>query len=81
MDGEKGVPITQHFWDDLMESSRKWGMYTYEQDWLDSEFDNVTQLHTNATLGRTWLVQMGTAAAKHGLTIQVYFSLLLTTRA
>jgi hypothetical protein len=71
MDGEKGLPLEQAFWDDLMESSRKWGLYTYEQDWLDREFDDVKQLTTNASLARTWLMQMGTAAAKHGLTIQV----------
>ena len=64
------VPLTQAFWDDLMESSKKWGLSVYEQDWLDSEYDNVGVLHTNATLARTWLMQMGTAAQKHGLTIQ-----------
>ena len=74
MDGTKGVPLTQDFWDDLMESSRKWGLYTYEQDWLDREFDDVKQLTTNATLARTWLMQMGTAAQKHGLTIQYCMS-------
>ena len=64
------VPLTQAFWDDLMESSKKWGLSVYEQDWLDREYDNVGVLHTNATLARTWLMQMGTAAQKHGLTIQ-----------
>jgi hypothetical protein len=74
MDGEKALPLTQDFWDDLMESSRKWGLYTYEQDWLDREFDGLKQLTENATLGRTWLMQMGTAAAKHSLTIQYCMS-------
>eukprot|EP00966_Prymnesium_polylepis_P084938 1966463-Prymnesium_polylepis.1 len=40
------------------------------RDWLDDEYDNVVYLNTNATAGRTWLLQMGAAAAKHDLTIQ-----------
>ena len=67
------VPLEQRFWDFLMESSKKWGLSVYEQDWLDREYDNVGVLHTNATLARTWLMQMGTAAQKHGLTIQCAF--------
>jgi hypothetical protein len=57
-----------------MEDSRKWGLYTYEQDWLCDEFDDVKQLNENVSLARTWLMQMGTAAAKHGLTIQYCMS-------
>jgi len=68
------LPLTQRFWDYLMESSRKWGLYTYEQDWLDDEYDRMSPLQTNATLARTWLMQMGTAAEKHGLTIQYCMS-------
>lgn len=67
---QRAVPLTQDFWDMLMESSRKWGLYTYEQDWLDVEFQEMNALYQNATLGRTWLQQMGAAAAKNGLTIQ-----------
>ena len=39
-------------------------MFTYEQDWLDDEYDRVVHLNTNATAGRTWLMQMGAAAAR-----------------
>lgn len=42
----------------------------YEQDWLDTEYDNMLYLNTNATAARTWLLQMGTAAARNDLTIQ-----------
>ena len=44
------------------------------QDWLDTEYDNVMHLNLNATAARTWLLQMGSAAAKHGLTIQYCMS-------
>ena len=31
----------QGFWDDLMASSRAWGLKTYEQDWLHNEFTGL----------------------------------------
>ena len=40
------------------------GMFMYEQDWLDDEYDRVVHLNTNATAGRTWLMQMGAAASR-----------------
>ena len=57
-----------------MKSSREWGLTTYEQDWLDDEFDKFLPLTTSATLGRTWLLQMGTAAANNGISIQYCMS-------
>ena len=51
-----GWPTEQRFWDDLMYNSSQWGLFMYEQDWLDTEYDNVVVLNTNATAGRTWLV-------------------------
>ena len=67
-------PMEQRFWDDLMYNSSKWGLYMYEQDWLDTEYDNMRYLNTNATAARTWLLQMGSAAAKNDLTIQYCMS-------
>ena len=34
-------PTEQRFWDDLLYNSTKWGLFMYEQDWLDTEYDNV----------------------------------------
>ena len=34
-------PTEQRFWDDLLYNSSKWGLFMYEQDWLDTEYDNV----------------------------------------
>ena len=45
------------------------------QDWLNVEFDNVDALQQDAQLGRQWLLQMGRAADKYGLTIQYCMSL------
>ena len=40
-----------------MYNSSQWGLFMYEQDWLDTEYDNVVVVNTNATAGRTWLVR------------------------
>jgi hypothetical protein len=34
-------PAEQRFWDDLMYNSSQWGLATYEQDWLNTEYDHV----------------------------------------
>jgi hypothetical protein len=68
------LPNDQEFWNYLMKSSKKWGLTTYEQDWLDDEFDNFLPLTNSATLGRDWLMQMGTAAEKNGIAIQYCMS-------
>eukprot|EP00055_Hartaetosiga_balthica_P010247 m.43186 g.43186 ORF g.43186 m.43186 type:complete len:767 (+) comp7096_c0_seq2:66-2366(+) len=64
------APLTQEFWDFLMSSSKAWGLYTYEQDWLYNEFEGVPYLHENVTMAREWLLQMGRAADANGLSIQ-----------
>jgi hypothetical protein len=43
----------------------------YEQDWLFNELEGVPLLTQNATAGRDWLMQMGRAAEKAGITIQL----------
>eukprot|EP00052_Salpingoeca_macrocollata_P034590 m.12039 g.12039 ORF g.12039 m.12039 type:complete len:746 (-) comp6683_c0_seq1:50-2287(-) len=72
--GEKGVPTEQRFWDDLMLAKKKTGMFMYEQDWLDVEFDDVPVLQTSATLARQWMLQMGEAARRNGVTFQACMS-------
>ncbi|CAK0821955.1 unnamed protein product [Prorocentrum cordatum] len=67
-------PTEQRFWDDLLYNSSAWGLFMYEQDWLDTEYDNVRHLNLNATAARTWLMQMGAAAARNHLTIQYCMS-------
>ena len=64
------VPLEQRFWDDLIANSTKWGMSTYEQDWLYNEFNNCSLLHESATQARTWLMQMGHACENNDVTVQ-----------
>jgi hypothetical protein len=63
--------IFQAFWDWLMESNRNWGMMTYEQDWLYNEFQGLNATLTDATMARRWLMEMGSAAKRNDITIQV----------
>lgn len=71
----KGLPDDAQFWDDLFANSTKWGLRTYEQDWMDAQTLEYRPLMTNITLGKTWLKQMADAALKHGITIQYCMSL------
>ena len=68
--GRFSLPLTQRFWDDLFLNNTDWGLAVYEQDWLDTTWDNLQALQTNITLGRDWLLQMGRAAAAVGVNIQ-----------
>lgn len=73
--GYIALPTQQEFWDYLMETSRRWGLVVYEQDWLNEVQDQLEALSTDPQLGRTWLLQMGRAADKNGITIQYCMSL------
>ena len=42
----------------------------YEQDWMCTEYDGVTQLQENISLGDAWLLGMATGAASSNRTIQ-----------
>ena len=64
----------QNFWDWLFKLSRRWGLMTYEQDWMTAQFLGVTPLLQNISLGKTWLNVLGKAAEKNGLTIQYCMS-------
>nr|KAG5710636.1 hypothetical protein BaRGS_013282 [Batillaria attramentaria] len=72
---EKAVPNDQSFWDDLLANATKaWGLYTYEQDWLNREFSGMDALLSDINLGATWLNQMAEGAVKSNLTVQYCMS-------
>ncbi len=72
---QRSLPNDQTFWMDLFSNATKWGLKTYEQDWLNHQTLDFTPLMTNITLGRTWLKQMGNAALAYNITIQYCMSL------
>ncbi|XP_041369682.1 uncharacterized protein LOC121383654 [Gigantopelta aegis] len=69
----KSLPTDQNFWNALLNKARKWGLVTYEQDWL-CDISGLDVLLTDISLGEMWLKQMGNAAAKNGITIQYCMS-------
>eukprot|EP00971_Amphidinium_carterae_P084536 1673184-Amphidinium_carterae.1 len=48
---EVSVPDDQQFWNDLLMNKTKSGMFMYEQDWLNIEFDKSRSLGEDASLG------------------------------
>lgn len=72
---QKSLPDDDQFWSDLFNNSTKWGLVTYEQDWLNHQTLDFTPLLTDPNLGRRWLLQMGLNAGKHNITVQYCMSL------
>ena len=72
--GGLAFPLQQEFWDWLLSDASKWGLRTYEQDWLYNEFSEMNYTLSSPTAARQWLIQMGTAAEKQGLTVQYCMS-------
>eukprot|EP00047_Mylnosiga_fluctuans_P005404 m.240269 g.240269 ORF g.240269 m.240269 type:complete len:744 (+) comp13641_c0_seq1:87-2318(+) len=70
IDPKMAIPTDADFWNHLITDKRDTGMLMYEQDWLDVQFDNTPALQASATLARQWMLQMGAAAARAGVTIQ-----------
>merc|ERR1719384_2539868 len=60
--GAASLPLTERFWDTLFAKAKKWGMTTFEQDWLNRQMQYLPDLFQNITLGEMWLKQMGRAA-------------------
>lgn len=71
----KSLPDDQKFWDDLFLNASKWGLETYEQDWLITQTMQFTPTLTDVDLGRRWLLQMGIGASKQNITIQYCMAL------
>ena len=70
------LPVGGDFWLALFEKARAegWGLIGYEQDWMDVQTERLPALTRNATLGRTWLLEMGLAADAMGISIQYCMS-------
>jgi hypothetical protein len=56
------VPDDQRFWDDLLSNKTADGMTMYEMDWMNDQFGSSRSMLENITLGRTWLMQVESAA-------------------
>ncbi|MHA1372232.1 MAG: hypothetical protein ACTSRA_21235, partial [Promethearchaeota archaeon] len=64
------APKSQDFWDDLFKAAKQWGLSCYLQDWLSYQYDEIEPMKSDVNFANDWTLNMGRAAAKHGLTIQ-----------
>eukprot|EP00659_Diplonema_papillatum_P007521 gene7521-11520_t len=69
------IPQDQEFWDDLLAEAKVWGLATYEQDWLNDEFNWLNCTRSSPTVAKNWLRQMGAAARKNDVHVQYCMSL------
>ncbi|NVM05081.1 MAG: hypothetical protein HWN67_22360 [Candidatus Helarchaeota archaeon] len=65
-----GLPLEFEFWDMLMKRAKSWGLVMYEQDWMNNQFRKFKYLRNDVLHARKWLLDMGNAAAKYGITLQ-----------
>ncbi|MHA1383211.1 MAG: hypothetical protein ACTSR3_05600 [Candidatus Helarchaeota archaeon] len=65
-----GLPLENNFWDYIMKQAKSWGLALYEQDWMNNQFKKFKYLRNHVEHARTWLLQMGQAASKYGISIQ-----------
>ncbi|XP_071096800.1 uncharacterized protein [Haliotis cracherodii] len=68
--GDMALPKDEAFWDFLFGEAKQWGMTTYIQDNMTEIFRQFDYLKMDLDYGRDWLMNMGTAATKHNITIQ-----------
>jgi len=70
IEDDMALPLETAFWEELFRSpTEQWGLATYEQDWLPSQFGMNATLRS-ATLGRQWLKQMADAALNANITVE-----------
>ncbi len=64
------MSIDPAYWDFLMTYAKESNIAVYEQDWMISHSNHFKAFKAELGFGETWLREMATAAARHGLTIQ-----------
>ncbi len=64
------LPLEYEFWDMLMKQTKSWGLAMYEQDWMNNQFKKFKYLRNDVEHARKWLLDMGNAAARYGITMQ-----------
>jgi len=65
------LPTSEGLYTYIMAKAKKWGLTVYEQDWINEQYLYMKGTQNNVQVGRQWLVNMGNAANRLGLKIQV----------
>jgi len=58
------------FFEWFFKQQEGWGLTTYEQDWMCTEYDGVAALQNNISMGNLWLKGMADGAASSGRSVQ-----------
>ncbi len=70
--GERmALPVERRFYDHLLGNARQWGIETFEQDWLTTQYWGVRWLRSGLDHADHWVKIMDDAAADSGRTMQI----------
>jgi len=64
-------PLGRGVFDEFMDNAASWGIFTYEQDWLDSQYWGVPYLRSGVDHAERWMDWINDAAADRGLSVQL----------
>lgn len=65
------LPVGQALFDHFMEDAIEWGVFTYEQDWLVTQYWGLDWLRNGVGHAAQWVQAMHDAAFDAGLTMQM----------
>ncbi|MBM4397894.1 MAG: hypothetical protein FJ087_19690 [Deltaproteobacteria bacterium] len=68
---EMSLPTTAAPYERFMDDAVKWGIFTYEQDWLMPQFWGVPWLRQAPDRADAWVAGIAGAARARGLTVQI----------
>ena len=72
VDGEQmAFPVGRGVFDRFMADAARWGAFTYEQDWLVSQYWGLRYLREREGRGEAYMAAMDDAARDKGLTVQI----------
>lgn len=69
------MPLDHGFWDSLFKEAKGWGLHTYEQDWLWTNYLGMSAALEDVTVGREWLLDMGKSALDNDLSVMYCMAL------
>ena len=64
-------PLERGVFDEFMRNAKSWGVETYEQDWLSSQYWGVPYLRQGVGRASEWMGWIDDSAADQGLTVQL----------
>lgn len=71
IEGDMALPTGQGVFDRFMADAKRWGVFTYEQDWLVTQYWGLSYLRSHVDHAADWMGHMDAAAAGQGLTMQL----------